>query len=92
MIVQRPQDCFKRLAEALGKKHSDCWQDGKGIVGCWELDCNPYYGGCVIEEIDNEAGGVILPVVSFRLPPKQFCQAVRFAEGVLEIERKRPKS
>lgn len=92
MIIQKPKDCFKRLAEAFGKKHDDCYSEGKAVVGCWKLDCNPFYGGCVIEEIASESGGIIHPVVPFRLPPKQFCQAVKFAEGVLEIERKRPKS
>jgi len=80
----------KRLAQALGKKFGDCWDEKtrKSIVGCWKVDCNPIYGGCIIEEIVNEHGGVTDPILNIRLPPREFCNAVNFALRVLDIKEK----
>jgi hypothetical protein len=82
----------QRLAEALGKKFSvngDCWdrKENKAIVGCWIVDCNPTYGGCIIEEMFNEHGAVSHPIMELRQPPRELVQSIRFALRVLEIER-----
>lgn len=86
----------ERLAKALGKKLGDCWKKDtigklKAIVGCWEFDCNPIYGGCVITEIVNEAGGVSGIFGLTRRPPKEFVTTVEFTLRVLDYYKKQGK-
>jgi len=71
------------LMVALGKQ----WAGGHSDVGGWILDYNTIYGGCVIEEIVNVGGGVRRPLISNRLPPREFCEAIRFALCVLDIAK-----
>jgi hypothetical protein len=68
--------CFVRITAMQGKRIAKSWNE----VGAWQLDCNTTYGGCSIEQIANKSGGV--HTVTNRLPPKQFCEAVWFAEGI----------
>jgi len=87
------EKCLKNLAEVMGKEVGDCWEkiDDKLVskIGCWELDCNPIYGGCIVEEIMNEHGGVGNPLTELRMSPREFCQATRMIERAIEIDRKR---
>jgi len=87
--------CAKHLAEALGKSFGNCWkmEDGKlkSEIGCWDLDFNALYGGGVIFEIMNEAGGIDHPVGSGRLKPSEFCQAVSMAIDAIGISKKERK-
>jgi len=81
--------CAERLAKTLGKRFGDCWEkvDGKtrAIVGCWDLDCNPYYGGCVIEEITSESGARSNPLGMKRWSPRDFCELVFVIERIVDI-------
>ena len=87
--------CAIRLAETLGKKIGKCWikKNGKNvaIIGCWDLDYNPTYGGAVIEEIINVGGGVTHPFGSRRMKADSFCQATRMAQDAVNIDRKKRK-
>lgn len=95
MMRYTDKDCkkwAKDLADILGKKFDDyCWTEengkNKAIVGCWRLSYNPIYGGCVIEEIVNEAGGASRPLGE-RLPPREFVNAVNFAIKAIMIYEK----
>lgn len=78
----------------MKKQAGDCWKKKKkgGLkakIGCWELDCNPVYGGCVIEEIMNEGGGVTQPFGSQRRKPQEFCDTINFAIKALEYRKRR---
>lgn len=85
------EQAFDRLATALGKSHAEngsgSWRrvDGQNVatVGWWELDYNGTYGGFVIHEIANEAGGVSCPMGHGRLPARAFCSHVSFAMDAL---------
>jgi hypothetical protein len=59
--------------------------DNRAHVGAWTLDCNPTYGGYVIEEIANEGGGVTQPFGSMRRNAREFCDAVYFAENAIRF-------
>ena len=82
----------KFLAQTLGKKFGDCWEkkDGeyKAIIGCWDVDYNQIYGGCVITEIANEDGATTHPFGMERLPPRQFVKAVNYAATAIDLYRK----
>ena len=89
------RDCrehAKYLADFLGKKFGDCWkkEDGKlkSIVGCWDVDYNPIYGGCVITEIANESGAITHPFGMERLPPRQFIKAVNYALKAIDLYKR----
>lgn len=85
--------CAGYLAKALHRQLGDCWKKTKQgiipLIKCWELDCNPTYGGCVIEEIMSETGGVTQPFRSRRRKPEEFCNTVNFALDVLEYKRRK---
>jgi hypothetical protein len=77
--VKDAKACFERVVALKGKRIAKRFDDVSG----WSLDCNATYGGCAINQIASKSGG--MHTVTNRLPPKQFCEAVWFAEG---IERK----
>lgn len=83
--------CAKDLARTLKKPFGNCWAKKKGRnvakIGCWDVDYNPIYGGAVIEEIHNEAGGISHPFGSRRMKPSEFCQATNMAVRAVEIDR-----
>lgn len=54
-------------------------------VGMWSLDYSPTYGGCIVTEIVNDAGGATHPIGYARISPREFCDAVRFALDALDI-------
>lgn len=87
--------CASRLADDLGKKFGGCWVRKKGkrqsIVGCWEVDYNPTYGGAVIQEMINTKGGVHQPFGSMRRKPREFCDTTRFAQDTIRLSKKRRK-
>ncbi len=68
------EKALQRLADATGHRLAESWND----VGGWELDYNPTYGGCVINEISNEGGAVSQPFGCQRHSPREFCDMVRF--------------
>lgn len=74
--VKDASNCFTRLTKAEGKRFAKDYKD----IGGWSLDCNSVYGGCEIRRIANKSGGV--HVVTNRLPPAAFCQAVSFHEAI----------
>jgi len=83
---------LKRLGDFMGKQVGDCWEK-KGDrnvskMGCWVLDCNAIYGGCIVEEIMNESGGVNHPLTESRIPPREFCQTMDMIARAIEIDRK----
>ena len=83
------KECFEELAKALGKEYGDaCYieKDGKKVtkIGCWKLDCNPVYGGCVVQEFVNEGGAVSMPL-GYRRTPREFCDCVEFTLNVIKI-------
>ncbi len=85
--------CASRLAKDLGKKYGKCWvrKNGKtqAVVGCWEVDYNPTYGGAVIQEIVSKGGGVRQPFGSMRRKPREFCDTTRFAQDALRLKKRR---
>lgn len=90
----KAEDCMKLLARVLKhKKVGNCYTKTKGgykaKIGCWELDCNPVYGGCVINEMMNEGGGVTQPFGERRRKPQEFCEAIWFADKVLEYKHRK---
>ncbi len=74
----------ERLAEATGKRMATSGTD----VGGWIVDYQAGYGGVVIYEIVNEAGGVTLPCQRLRVPPAQFVYACELAENAARMARK----
>ena len=68
--------CFERVVSMQGKRVAKSYND----VGAWQLDCNWHYNGCRIEQISSSSGGIT--EVTQRLPPRQFCEAVWFSEGI----------
>jgi hypothetical protein len=87
------EQCASYLAKALKRQFGNCYKrtrsGSKAKVGCWELDCNSTYGGCVINQIANESGGVTQPFGARRLKPEYFCIATHFAEKALEYKKRR---
>lgn len=88
--VSDARKCFQRLAKVMGKSTEAITGHGtsrKFNIGAWVLDYNAIYGGCVIEEIDSEGGGIRHPFGSARMPPREFCQATYMVERAIEIIR-----
>jgi hypothetical protein len=73
---------FETLCKAMGKRIATDYND----VGAWALDHNSHYGGWVIVEIVNEAGGQRNPVIEMRLRNREMWQAMRFALRALEAK------
>lgn len=67
---------FELVCMDLGIPFKEVWRqkDGKNtaIIGAWYLDYNPVYGGYVINEMVNEAGGVTCPLGYNRMPTREF--------------------
>ena len=81
-----------RLATAAGRPWTtgSPWMrrdDGKtvALVGVWYLDYAPLYGGYVVHEMANEAGGVSEPFGSRRRTAREFCEAVDFAVRAIQL-------
>lgn len=94
--VKDANQCASLLAKALKKKYGNCWVKtrsghNKSKIGCWDIDCNSTYGGCVIEEMVNESGGTTTPFGPRRLKPEYFCIATHFAESALEYKKRKRK-
>ena len=93
MVTKKAESCMKNLARLMKKQAGDCWKrtkkGNKAKIGCWELDCNSVYGGCVIEEMVNEGGGVSTPFGSMRRKPTSFCETINFAIRALEYKKRR---
>ena len=91
------RNCGRRLANLLDREFGDdkssCWvrKNGKltAKIGCLTVDYNPIYGGAILEEMMNEHGGVSHPFGEGRLKPYEFCRATRYAEGAVEMDRKK---
>jgi len=85
--------CASRLADDLGKKFGGCWvrKNGKlqAVVGCWEVDFNPTYGGAVIQEMVNTSGGVHMPFGMMRRKARDFCDTTRFAQDAIRLYKKK---
>lgn len=85
--------CFENLANAMNKEAGDCWEKAddkwKAKIGCWQLDYNPIYGGCVVREIFNEAGAVTEPLGTRRFPPREFCDIASMIIRAIEIIKKK---
>lgn len=84
------EHAFCLLAKSMGKSTGPAWSkssDGRnmGNVGVWMLDYNPVYGGYVIEEMDNEAGGVSQPFGATRRSARDFVSACNFAMDAIRI-------
>lgn len=71
---------FERLCKATGHRIASSYDD----IGAWELDYASEYGGYTVNEIVNDAGGVNRPLGDQRRSAREFCDAVYFAERVLE--------
>jgi len=88
--------CAERLAKIVGKQFGNCHvkdpstESGwRWIEGCWTTDYNTTYGGIKMVEI-MERGAQSDILGERRRSPREFCEAVWFAEKVLDIDRKRP--
>ncbi len=86
------ESAVQRLAERLGKPQGPAWtrdeKTGRNTarVGVWELDYNPIYGGYVVEEIHNEAGGICRPLGDTRMKGEQFLEALYMVNRALDIQ------
>jgi len=84
----------RRLADALGHPYGSWEQDNgtrsgyRAIIGGWDLDYNPTYGGCVITEIVNDGGGIRHPLTEARQPLATFCSMVNFTLAALDTKRR----
>ena len=87
---------LKRLGALMGKQVGNCWtkKGDKRIakIGCWNLDYNPIYGGCVVTEICNEGGGIHHPFGSMRRSPREFYDAMWMTIRGIEMSRKQKRS
>lgn len=83
------ENAFARLVNILGTPKGPIWStvNGRNVakVGALQLDYNPIYGGCIVEQICNEGGAVTHPLGELRLSPFEFCQAVRMVEGAVRL-------
>lgn len=83
------EHAFERLVKLMGTPTGPIWStvNGKNVakVGALQLDYNPIYGGCIVEQICNEGGAVVHPFGELRLSPFEFCQAVRMVEGAMRL-------
>jgi hypothetical protein len=86
---------FFRLATVLNKS-TQAYKMGingrppgqySAVVGAWELDYNPVYGGCKVVEISNPEGGQGEPFGPVRHSPRQFCAIVNQIIRAIEIYR-----
>ena len=78
------EKAFERLMSLLGKRPAKGYKD----VGGWRLDANSTYGGYIVEEIVNEAGGITQPLGSMRMKAQAFYDACHFAEDVIRVYEK----
>jgi hypothetical protein len=52
-------------------------------VGSWSLSYNSTYGGWIIEEMQNERGGISHPMTSDRRSASEFINSISFAMSAL---------
>ncbi len=71
------------LADACGTSMAQDYKD----VGAWELDYNAIYGGAVIQEVVNSAGGVTLPLGQRRMAPGAFVEACELATKAIRYSK-----
>lgn len=76
------EGAYQRLMKAVGAREATSYGD----IGGWHLDHNGVYGGYVVEEVMNEAGGITHPLGHERRTAREFCDAVSFALRVLEVK------
>ena len=85
----------QRLAERLGKPTGPCWiHDEKtgrnrAVIGAWALDHNSIYGGYVIEEINNDRGGIRHPLIATRVKGEELLRMIYAAHCALDIKEGR---
>ena len=94
MARKKAESCMKNLARLMKKQAGDCWKrtkkgKNKAKIGCWDLDCNPVYGGCVITEIISEGGGETHPFGDQRRKPQSFCETINYAIRALEYKKRK---
>lgn len=83
-----------RIAEALGHPVGGYVKDVtaptryRAVIGAWDLDYNPTYGGCIVTEIVTDGGGITHPLGDSRETPAVFCAMVRFALRALDTPRR----
>ena len=72
--------------ESAGALWTRKGNDNIAMIDAWTLDCNPTYGGYVIEVIANSGGGIHQPFGSTRHNAREFCAMVRFALDALQAK------
>jgi hypothetical protein len=55
--------------------------------GCYHLDYNATYGGCLIHCVVNKGGGVSTPFGMHRMSPYDFCSCINFAIKAIELNK-----
>lgn len=86
------EKCLERFAKIMGKNIGFWKKEGDKVkpqIGNWDLDYNPIYGGAVIVELHNEQGGEDTPFGMQRRNPREFCDAISFAENAIRIKLKK---
>ena len=53
--------------------------------GCYYLDYNATYGGCIIHLVVNKEGCVTTPFSTRRMNPFEFCMAINFAIRAIQL-------
>lgn len=80
--------CAQRLGKLMGipthPRAADCLDEKKGEP-CLVVRCESTYGGCNMVQVIPPGTGESMPFGEFRLPPREFCEATRLAEGVLGL-------
>lgn len=80
------ENTFHRFLMTIGGERAR-WDhvDGRNVsnVGGYRLDHNSVYGGWVIEQNVNEAGGIRRPFSDTRMPAGQLVDAMHFAMAAL---------
>lgn len=82
---------FARFVAAMGGSLETWTKDADGKnranVGAYQMDCNGVYGGCVVERLMSEGGGVDRPFGDTRRPMREMYDTLRFAIDVLHESR-----
>lgn len=79
-----------RVAVKVGKTAGNPWRtiNGKNVatVGCWTLDYNPVYGGYIVEETVNAAGGVTHPLLGRRVSARELWNQLYAGNAALTLK------
>ena len=74
---------FEQYCIAMNKREAQSYHD----VGAWRLCYSGLYGGWLINEIDNESGGISGPLGYVRHTSKEFVALMRFAIESIRIKK-----